>query len=484
MPKQLDEYCAKPNGKIFLAALGLCAAYFLFLHLKVFQAGYFDEDFAWLSWSRQVSWWTFLKTNQDSYFRPLAVNLPFFLFSGTSAGLIAWKLLALLLTFLSCVLACAGGREKSGLLPLFGLGLMLLSGPFLHFGIYYRNAFDYVLFPFLAVAYVQCLRAQRPLAAQIVFLLSIFSKEQAILLPVFALLHFPQGRRARIIFAVGTLTTAVIFLLAHGALVPSEGRVAGFALDFSPRAIMRALVDLFHLNALGGSHGGWGSFWAACIWAALGWLAAELLAAREMRALARAALAVMLALAFFAPLALAANLTPHHHGGGFFFLLAQAFVVAVPALKHAAARRLALVMSLLALASVGAALMHTKASAEAYVQRGLAYQKILVASDPMLSRCTKWNRVVTSGLPELLGSNGHAEYAIWALRWRHPGVRFYALTPPGFDVNNVIPVHRPFWVNAHQASGHPSLQLERDAAGEVQAKGNTRETCGTPENSR
>jgi hypothetical protein len=477
MPAALAGAFRRPRNALLPWALIAVFLGFASLCCAIASFGFLDEDFAWLFWARSVSWESVLSSHSNTIFRPLAANLPYFFLSGSPAGVLGWKLSALLLAFASCFAHLLGAWGKPQAYAFFLSGLLLLLSPYWAFGLNYLNAFDYVLFPFLATAYLRSLGLGKMLWAQIFLLLALFAKEQAILLPIFSLLHPPKGKKAWGILLAGTALVELVFFLSHGGFGShGDGQLVGFSLQRSWGGLADGLAKLARFSAFGETYEGWGRAWAMGYWLMVLWLFAELAFLREARALKRALLALGLALVFFAPLALAKDLAPYHHGVTFFLLLGECCVVAITHLPPAPLRRAQLVLALLCLVAAALWLRGFSAEAGHYRARAALYAEVLRQAEPLLAPCGQWNRVVTQGLPEALGHPNRAEYALWALRWRHPTVRFYALKTEGLNTEAVIPPHRLFWVSEHQAKGHPSLLIRRGDAG-LEVSGNAKEIC-------
>lgn len=398
----------------------------LFIYRESFQLGFMHEDFAWAWWSDRQPWTEIFVAPLNNYFRPLASRLPYWIFLRMPAGLLWWKALSFLLVLGTSLFLWSWQKQYSS-----GKGWPLLASilwmhsPLQSFGLCYVNAFDYVLFPFSVAGFLWAIERKRGGWALAFLWVGLLSKELALVFPVLALVRGGGlSRRWHAAYWVSALSG----FLWMPSLYSGHG-VGGFQLALSPAAIGQQSIwlaeKIFYFT---------GTPWF--------WLAGLTVLAGGITYRFFYLLPLLLPLLFL-------NVASEYLGVFFWLILlgggTHKFFSRAPSLALAAAVLLL-------------AFFTAENWIAPYRNASHAYAAVLAGAEPFLARCPPQAEVVLDGL-EVLGGQGNAEYGLWALRWRHPRLKFYLVQSADFQSGAVIPVHRSMWVEKWRTEGHFRLRF-------------------------
>ena len=446
------------SRKYELLWLGGAWLLLLFFYRETFSLGLMHEDFAWALWSNQNGWEEIFRAPTDAYFRPLSVRLPYWVFFRLEHGLWWWKATTFVLIGLGAALLWDWLRALSGApwAALFAALLWMFS-PFQSFGIYYLNAFDYVLFPFALVGFLRALEKNSGRGALIFLWLALLSKELALVFPLLALARPRALSRA---WHLALWVSAALGFAWMRSLYSGQGGVGGFALSLVPLSLAKNFGAIAGRTFWLSESGNFSILWF--VTAVLFWLTAlAVLLRRERKFVVRNFLQLSI---FLSPLLLVENMQSRFFGVLLWIFLLELSVRGAPQFlrqRYAPA------------AFSCAALLFTffpDPLAKPYARSFVAYEQVQKAAFPLLTHCPRRQPVVLSGLEQVLGNQGYAEYGLWALRWRHPELKFYLLQAADFDPSQVIPAHRAMWVESWRTKGHPEIRFREQQGIEAEGK--------------
>lgn len=442
------------------------AAYFVWIHRHVFAVGFMDEDFAWLYRLAREPLAGFLGPRPGVYYRPLSVNLPYLLFSGSPW---LWRLLSFALVlgaawFVHRLASRFVGREAAA-----PLAVAWLLSPANYFGLQYLNAFDYVLFPFLLFGFLHFTLAGRAWPALAFLLLGLGAKELGSLFFLFAWVHWLLHRRGLALPLAGTLATALF--QAGKALAGQVSVTGGFTFVNGPGELLRNCGYLVQ-----------GLFWPLVNRSAEPWYpvaSVVVLAALASLPLARRSLRrdstrdlLFLATCFgllAGALLLVLGIQYNRMGGIFWGLL---LVLAAPfyALRlpprfwHGAVFCLALA------GRVGAEDSSFLARDRSALQR-----EFLERASAHALRCAPGSTVVLEGLDALFGDSVTSEQVFWGLQMRREPIEYRILSTS--TEGPAYHLHREFYVSPEEASAHPRIQFLPGAGGFTERLRNREGAC-------
>lgn len=426
----------RPTTVIFFAWLALAL-----LHAPSFGTGWFEEDFSWLALVAGGDWRTLLPM-AGGYYRPLAVNLPYLLFGNLAHGPALWAALAWLLVLAGAQTLYRWLRELA--VPAayaLGAALLWLACPSQFFALYYRNAFDYVLFPLLTLLFLRDNARGRHGAAFLWFALACGTKEMAYALPLFFLPRSPRW------FLAGAAFVALFLGMHSGLRLANETTLAGFT---PAGPALEPLLAFTNQLVLGKTLAPGSVPWHALAWAWVGWG----LARGNIAGIRAATARLWPALALFAPLFFLRGVY-FEHLALVFFPLALAFA-GVAARERAQSPWPAATLALAVAVAVSLSAPDTRLQQKDWSNR---FHQVIERSEPALrglKNCGNRDRVVTSGLENVFFDAMHAEHALWGLRYAHPGTVFYLL---GETPDSTIAPHRTMWISEKAAQNLARLHF-------------------------
>jgi|GEM_PF-5005421 len=447
------------------------------LYFHAFRAGYYGEDFAWLIWSRESSFLEIFRSPGGTYFRPLSVRLPYWLFPRLPAGLLLWKFTSFALIGGAAIffwrwLEALRVERK---LALF-LAVFWMHSPFQCFPLFYVNAFDYVLFPFLLCGFLYFTEKREWGRGLVFFWLALLAKEWAIAFPV--LLLFFGENRPKGKMLVAYLASPIVFSLWSG-LFTGGGAVAGFIPGFQPASVFKSMAFFssrtFSPGFVEQPLFAWGWFIAAGIL----WVAglAALMGKRLTAGPVPRLLGCLVVL--FTPFFFLSNLQSEFLGGVFWlFLLAIAAIGLIEASRNLLLGTFALaVTGLLVSLPAERIELHRRFASYAHV-----FDFTLSRAQLFAGKCDPGVQVAWGGMEKLVKNQEEAEHAIWGLRWKFPGRDFFLIKDPAsFQENRVILAHRQFWIDREAAVEMLVLETIKNNRG-TEVFSPTRGTpgCGLP----
>ncbi|HEY8278822.1 MAG TPA: hypothetical protein VIH99_04320 [Bdellovibrionota bacterium] len=436
----------------------------LWLNRDSFTYGYFGEDYHWLVRTRSTLWEAMRPTAGDFY-RPFAVNIPYLLAGRLPHGLLLWKIFGFALTFAGYVLLWRWLERLSGRRVLgFIFATFWLFHPAHPYGLLYPNAFDYVLMPVLLISLLLAIECGRQRLALILLAVSCFSKEIAFAFPLLFLL--PAWNKKKFAFPreffFACAIVAVALAVHHGLATEKAG---GYLLASSPREIWENFLYL-----------GGRTFLRPYLWNILGWssLIAAFLASASPKRMPGALLLLMAV--FFLPLCLLHDVQTENLGSLFWIFPLGATAALLNGAKFLKKKwQLAP-----AAAVVFAAQAVTPSGRQAHdltAARAAIFSSVLERARPLLADCGAFDKVVTQGLPLVLGYDREAEFAVWGLREAYPHLRFFLWKPQAGYVPDLAEPRKWLWVDRTQAEGHPTLIFSRDSEGQLKVEGKNLKNC-------
>lgn len=439
--------------------------FFIYLHAVSFSLWFSIEDFGWLVWTDTTKFLSVLAPPAQSNYRPLAVNIPYFIFSKLTHGIFWWKMLGIAIAGLTARLFWVWMRELSGSVWVaLALTMLWLFNPSMSFGMVYLNAFDYLLTPFFLLAFLVALRGRNFPLALLLFLLGSFTKELFYACPFFFLLWRRQLRIPGKWILLSVFASAGFLFLLKGFSLPG-GKVAGLSVAHDPILIARHARELIRATFWG--HQGALHWWFPFAWATM--LLMLLAAARSGREARKAVGEFLASLAvFFGPLLLLTSVQSEDLGPFYWVLLFSAaaggarFWVASLTAWRIAPAALAIV--------IGSCAYGWQAPGHRNFYAGMSntYYYFVRAALPALNGCGKFDQVAVAGVDKIFERPMLQEFAVMALRWAQPGAVFFLVGPaekvaPG---NGRLDVD--VWKSPAEAEKMPLLQFSLRAGRVIQ----------------
>lgn len=460
------------------AVLAASFALLLALYSGAFRAGFYAEDFAWLVWSREHSFLDVWSAPGGTYFRPLSVRLPYWLFPRLPlGGHLLWKLTAFCLIggasyFLWRWLDLLTGRRA---LALF-LAVAWMHSPFQCFPLYYVNALDYAVFPFALLGFLLAVERSRWGSAFAWLWLGLLAKEWALAFPMLAFLL----KRVPAKVLVGMLVSLPVFALWSG-LFTAGGSLAGFAPHENPAKAIDSLSFFLSRTFLPGfvikPLFAWGWFASAALILLAGF-AGLFRSFQRLLALRLAAAAATL----YVPLFFFANVRSEFLGGAIWIFLFPIACVGLGALAGTLARPARIAF----FALQGALLLfYLPAERLETVRKFAAFAHVFdFALDRALlfaGNCEEGHKIAWAGMENLVIDQESAEHVIWGMRWKFPGREFFLVKGAGFEEKKVIPAHQGFWIERSEAKNMLVLDTLKTPRGvQVFSLGGGVPGCGIP----
>lgn len=423
---------------------------FLWINQGAFALGYFGEDYMWLFRTENSGFLDALRPT-GGFYRPLAVNLPYFLFTHLANGLYLWKVTALIVTFAGYLVLWLWLTRLTNESALsLGLATFWLFHPSNAYGIYYANAFDYVLSAPLLIFLLYALELRAWKTALALLAAACLSKELAFGFPLLFLLR--QKQMPWWVLAVSIAGPICLALVHHGF---AGGMVGGFSLSLAPKAVYR------HFLYLGGNtFFGRSSWW----WHCFGWLlvifgAISTYFSQNRAALNRGGELLLIAAALFLPLCLFNNILTRDLGPIYWALLLASAALGL----HRASPRLRRWFGWKRIAFLGVLISAFSPYVRNYnTEMAEAHKNFVDQASERLAGCGLFDRVVLSGLETIDPFPDTSEWLVWGLMRKFPKVHFYLLPPPAVG-RYASPYYPLLWVEEWQAAGHPRLQVSKMA---------------------
>ncbi len=455
--------------------VALAAGFILFvaLYSGAFRSGYYAEDFTWLLWTRDASFLDVWSPLGGTYFRPLSVRLPYWLFPRLPFGHFLWKLTAFGLIggsslFLWRWLDLLTGRRAIALL----LALAWMHSPFQAFPLYYVNALDYAAFPFVLLGFLLAVERNQWGASFAWLWAGLLVKEWAVAFPALAFLWKRVPPRVLLAFALSIPPFAW-----WSGLFTAGGSLAGFSFHIDPVRVASSLSFFFSRAFLPGfvihPFYSWGWFLGAALLLSVGAIGL-LYSYRGLQAFRLMALGSCL----FLPLFFFSNVKGEYLGAVLWIFLFAISSLGLGALTLSVPRRVRLAY----LAVVGGLFIGYLPAERVEAVRRFAFLAYMFDftlhnTEIFAGKCVG-TPVAWMGWESLDMGQESAEHLLWGLRWKFPGTEFFMVKNPGFEESRVIPPHRVFWIDRSVALGNPKmlvLQARKSSAGfdVVSLKGGT-----------
>ena len=455
-----------PNENFLFFTLALCCGVlFFFLNHDTFQFGYAVEDNAWLLRVTDSSFWSALRPVPGDYYRPISANIPYLIFSPLKYGLWLWKATSFVVLFLAYgfIISWMGQMAKNRWIGL-ALATVWLFHPSQSYGIYYVNAFDYVIFPFLLILLLWLLENEKYYWALFVLGLACFSKEMAFAFPFLFLIPTELKKdRPKIILPGAILVVIAAFLVHRGFSLQSAG---GFHFAYSVHEVFKnGLYHFFRIFLQGPAGLSLDLLWY-CV-ACFLFLAAQIfgLWKGNYPAQRKAYFLILAACLFFLPIPMLHRLLSIHLGPIFWVFLLGSVAAGKLFSGWKESRQVFLsVFLIFGLMFWACFASESRTRIKTFI---LDNTEVFAIAEPLLRQCGVFDRVVTSGLESVLRGDENAESAIWGFRLRYPHVRFF-LEKPSRPVE-IDQRSRLMWVELWQISGYPKIQFSLDSHGHVVA---------------
>lgn len=448
---------------------------YVFVNRAAFQSGWMSEDFAWLWRVSHSDLGDILQPMPDAYYRPLATNIPYFLFSRIHHGFALWRLLALLVLFGCSLLLWDLLRRYTDSRFAFVVALSWLISPRHYPAIFYANAFDYALFPLTLCAFCWALGRGKGRLAVLSFVIALLAKELALVLVPFLFWHLHKKRRRGALLAAFSLLAAAL-AIRGGSFMRFESlgsvNIAGFGFSLNAELLARnlgLLLQKFYRDPVDGR--------AAFLWNLSAWLFLGIAFAQGLLSLWRKKgffpenfqrSVIFMALALLLPFLFLRESGSIAAVSGIWVLL---FCFAAPFIRS---RRMMLAVSLLLLHSIFMGLNRTREAHLYYQGLSRNYFEVLKEAERFTGHCPPGAAVRIAGLEKAFLFNGEnsflAEHAVWALRWYREDLDWKLEGNGG--AKNAIPGHESFYENEKAPSQGPKIIYHRSQDGHVTAEQN------------